>query len=136
MSPVNLPERAEAVGVSKFTAYRWSRDGTLPVPATRAGRLVLVDVDGPPGRPGRTVVFARVPSNDQRADLDRQVARVTEWATAKQLLVDEVVVEVGSGVDGKRPKFARLLADATATVVEHGDGRARFGAEHLMAALR
>jgi len=136
MSGVNLSEWAERVGVSKFTAYRWFREGTLPVPATRAGRLILVDLDGPPGA-GRTVVYARVSSHDQRADLDRQVAAMTQWATAQALSVDEVVVEVGSGMNGKRPKLDRLLADATATtvVVEHRDRLARFGVEHLEAAL-
>ncbi|MGC8627934.1 MAG: hypothetical protein ACP5VR_10390 [Acidimicrobiales bacterium] len=47
MSRVNLSERAWRVGVSKFTAYRWWREGSVPMPATRAGRLALVDVDGP-----------------------------------------------------------------------------------------
>ena len=49
----------------------------------------------------------------------------------------EVVTEVGSGMNGKRRKLARLLSDATATtiVVEHRDRLARFGVEHLEAAL-
>jgi putative resolvase len=82
---VNLSEWAERVGVSKFTAYRWFREGTLPVPATRAGRLILVDVDGPRDGAGRTVVYARVSSHGQRDDLDRQVARMTQWATGQAL---------------------------------------------------
>ena len=51
--------------------------------------------------------------------------------------VAEVVVEVGSGMNGKRRRLARLLADATATtvVVEHRDRLARFGVGHLEAAL-
>lgn len=51
--------------------------------------------------------------------------------------VDEVVTEVGSGVNGKRRKPARLLADPTAStvVVEHRGRLARFGVEHLEAAL-
>jgi putative resolvase len=78
-----------------------------------------------------------VSSHDQRADLDGQVARVAGWATTNGLSVDEVVVEVGSGMNGKRRKLARLLADATAVtvVVEHRDRLARFGVEHLEAAL-
>jgi putative resolvase len=53
------------------------------------------------------------------------------------MAVAEVVVEVGSGMNGKRRRLARLLADATATavVVEHRDRLARFGVEHLEAAL-
>ena len=42
-----------------------------------------------------------------------------------------------SGLNGRRPKLARLLADPRATliVVEHRDRLARFGVEHLEAAL-
>jgi putative resolvase len=134
---VNLSEWADRVGVSKFTAYRWFREGTLPVPAERVGRLILVNVDVAKREPARTVLYARVSSHDQRSDLDRQVARLTGWATGQGMAVAEVVVEVGSGMNGKRRRLARLLADATATtvVVEHRDRLARFGVEHLEAAL-
>jgi putative resolvase len=48
-----------------------------------------------------------------------------------------VVTEVGSGLNGKRPKLKRLLADPQVTVitVEHRDRLARFGREPLEAAL-
>ena len=132
-----MSEWADRVGVSKFTAYRWFREGTLPVPAERAGRLILVNAGVAEREPARTVLYARVSSHDQRSDLDRQVARLTEWAAGQGMAVAEVVVEVGSGMNGKRRRLARLLADATATtvVVEHRDRLARFGAGHLEAAL-
>lgn len=83
------------------------------------------------------MICGRVSSHDGRADLDRQVARLSWWASEAGWAVDEVVVEVGSGMVGKRRKLARLLADRTATkiVVEHRDRVARFGVEHLEAAL-
>lgn len=132
---MNLPEWADRVGVSKFTAYRWFREGTLPVPAERVGRLILVSVDVTERESARTVRYARVSSHDQRSDLDRQVARLTEWATGQGMAVAEVAVEAGSGMNGKRRRLARLLADATATtvVVEHRDRLARFGAGYLEA---
>lgn len=132
-----MSEWADRVGVSKFTAYRWFREGTLPVPAERVGRLILVNVDVAEREPARTVLYARVSSHDQRSDLDRQVARLTEWATGQGMAVAEVVVEVGSGMNGKRRRLARLLGDAAATTVVGGHrGRlARFGAGHLEAAL-
>lgn len=126
------------MGVNRHTAYRWYREWTLPVPARRVGKLILVDLDGAAsGERARTVVCARVSSPDQEADLDRQVARLTEWATGEGHAVDEVVCEVGSGMNGKRRKLARVLADRTAStvVVEHRDRLARFGVEHLEAAL-
>ena len=68
---------------------------------------------------------------------DRRVARVTEWVTGQGLAVAGVVREVGSGLNGKRPKLRRLLSDSSATVivVEHRDRLARFGVEHPDAAL-
>ena len=83
------------------------------------------------------MVYARVSSHDQRSDLERQVARVTRLATGQRLEVEQVVCEVGSGLDGKRPKLRRVLSDpdARVIVVEHRDRLARFGVEHLEAAL-
>lgn len=51
--------------------------------------------------------------------------------------VDEVVTEMGSGLNAKRPRLARLLADASVAriVVEHRDRLARLGVEHVGAAL-
>jgi putative resolvase len=83
------------------------------------------------------VLYARVSSHDQRADLDRQVAGLTRWASDQDLAVAQVVTEVGSGVNGKRPKLRGILSDpdAMVIVVEHRDRLARFGVEHLEAAL-
>jgi putative resolvase len=133
---VNLADWAESVGVNRHTAYRWFREGTLAVPAERVGRLILVKSAGASSA-GGAVLYARVSSHDQRADLDRQVARLTAWATGQELLVAQVVTEVGSGLNGKRPKLRRVLSDpdAKVIVVEHGDRLARFGVEHLEAAL-
>jgi putative resolvase len=134
---MKLAEWARANGVHPQTAYRWFRQGTMPVPAQRLpSGTILVEVSGsPPG--GRAVLYARVSAHDQRADLDRQVARVTAWATGQGVSVAEVVTEVSSGLNGKRPKLRRLLADPQVhmLVVEHRDRLGRFGVEHLEAAL-
>ncbi len=83
------------------------------------------------------MVYARVSSHDQRADLDRQVARLAGWAAGQGLAAAEVVREVGSGMNGRRPKLRRILSDPSVTVivVEHRDRLARFGTEALDAAL-
>ncbi len=135
---MNLADWAESVGVNRHTAYRWFREGTLPVPAERVGRLILVrTTPAGEGATGGVVVYARVSSHDQRADLDRQVGRLTAWATEQDLTVGQIVVEVGSGLNGKRPKLRRILSDpdAKVIVVEHRDRLARFGVEHLEAVL-
>ncbi|GAB4977384.1 IS607 family transposase [Mycobacterium intracellulare] len=135
---MNLAAWAERNGVARVTAYRWFRAGVLPVPARKVGRLILVDEPSSAAGPRpRTAVYARVSSADQKADLDRQVARVTAWATAEQIPVDKVVVEVGSALNGHRRKFLALLRDPTVSriVVEHRDRFCRFGSEYVEAAL-
>src|SRR3981189_1783693 len=55
----------------------------------------------------------------------------------QELSVAQVGTEVGSGLNGKRPKLRRVLSDpdAKVIVVEHRDRLARLGVEHLEAAL-
>lgn len=108
------------------------------MPAERVGRLILVKTAASASAAAAGVVlYARVSSHDRRSDLDRQVARLTAWATERDLGVGQVVCEVGSGLNGKRPKLRRILSDpdARVIVVEHRDRLARCGVEHLEAAL-
>jgi putative resolvase len=110
----------------------------MPVPARRLpSGTIVVEQDPASVADGRTVAYCRVSSHDQRDDLERQAGRVSRWASEHGLSVDEVVTEVGSGLNAKRPRLARLLADASVAriVVEHRDRLARFGVEHLGAAL-
>ena len=85
----------------------------------------------------RCVVYARVSSADRREDLDRQVGRVVEWATQQGCRPDEVVKEIGSGLNGNRRLLRRLVADHTVRtiVVEHRERLCRFGFECVEAAL-
>ena len=132
-----MKQWAAGQGVSYATARRWFDAGTLPVPAYQVGRLIVIGDPVPVADAGSTVVYARVSSPDQKADLDRQVARVTGWATGQHLSVDRVVTEVGSALNGRRRKFLALLADpkVSTIVVEHRDRFARFGAEYVEAAM-
>ncbi|MBL6279947.1 IS607 family transposase [Micromonospora fiedleri] len=136
---MNLKEWAACTGIAYITARRRYAAGTLPVPTYRLGRLIMVGepVTGATADAGQIVVYARVSSADQRPDLDRQVARVTTWATSQGLAVERVVTEVGSALNGHCTKFLSLLRDPAVTtiVVERRDRFARFGAEYVEAAL-
>ncbi len=136
---VNLTEWARRQGIHPHTAYRWFESGTLPVPAERVGpRTILVNVGAADAPPAAGLgLYARVSSHDQRPDLERQVARLTEWAAQAGQLVVRVESEVGSGINGHRPKLRRLLSDpkVTTVVVEHRDRLARMNAELVEASL-
>jgi putative resolvase len=95
---VKLAEWARANGVHPQTAYTWVREGRMPVPFRRLpSGTILVGAPSAVAARARVVVYARVSSHDQRTDLDRQVARLTEWATGGGHEVGEVVRRSGPG---------------------------------------
>jgi len=133
---MRLSAWAKTQGVTYRTAWEWFKNGTLPVPARQlATGTILVDVPETPT--GRTVVYARVSSHDQKSNLDGQVARCVAFANGRGFAVSETVTEVGSGMNGHRKELLRLLGDNTVEhiVVEHRDRLMRFGAEYVEAAL-
>ncbi|MFE4047911.1 IS607 family transposase [Streptomyces sp. YIM B13518] len=137
---MNLTEWAKAQGVHPQTAYRWFREGTLPVPAQRVGPrtiLVNVEVNAAPEAVGGLGLYARVSSREQKTDLERQVARLSQWAAQAGHRVVRVEAEIASGMNGARPKVKRLLADpdVTTVVVEHKDRLGRMNTELVEAAL-
>ncbi|MFD7877401.1 IS607 family transposase [Streptomyces sp. NPDC059766] len=134
---MRLSEWARQQGVSYQTAWRWVKDGKMPVPVRQApsGTWLVDEATVEPS--GRLVAYCRVSSTDQKPDLERQTARVVAGANGLGLAVAEVVAEVGSGLNGRRRMLHRLLSDpqAAVIVVQHRDRLARFGVEHLEAAL-
>ncbi|MFI9363407.1 IS607 family transposase [Kitasatospora sp. NPDC053057] len=137
---MNLKEWAMANGVHPHTAYRWFREGTLPVPAQRVGpRTILVNIEANtmPEADGGLGLYARVSSHDQKSDLERRVARLPRWAATTGRPVVRVESEIASGMNGARPKAKRLLSDpaVTAVVVEHRDRLGRMNVELIEAAL-
>lgn len=133
---MKLKEWAREQGVSYRTALNWFHAGTLPVPARQlpTGTILVEPATAPSGR---TVAYCRVSSADQRGDLERQAGRVATECGRRGITLDATVTEVGSGMNGHRIRLRRLLADPTVStiVVEHRDRLARFGVEHLEAAL-
>lgn len=136
---MNLTEWARAQGVAPRTAYRWFREGTLPVPAERVGpRTILVNIDANASPvTGGVGLYARVSSHDQKPDLERQTARLSAWAVKAGHKVVRVESEIASGMNGTRTKARRLLADpaVTTVVVEHKDRLGRMNVELVEAAL-
>jgi predicted site-specific integrase-resolvase len=134
---VKLVDWARSQGISYRTAWRWVKEDTMPVPWRQLPTgMILVDVDKSSTWVS-VALYARVSSHNERTDLDRQLARLSTYAAGQKLHVVEAVAEVGSGLNGKRRKLLRILADPkiAAVVVEHRDRFARFGSEYLEAAL-
>jgi predicted site-specific integrase-resolvase len=83
--------------------------------------------------PANVALYARVSSADQNEDLERQMQRLKDYAAAKGYRVTRTVSELASGLNDSRPKFLKLLTDASigTIVVEHRDRATRFGLAYI-----
>lgn len=130
---------AKKQGLSYRTAYRMWRSGKLPVPAEQlaTGTILVHEPEVLFTRNNKPVLYARVSSHDQRGDLERQMNRLRDFASAQGLKIEKEVAEIGSGLNGRRKKLLKILRDPTLSpiIVEHRDRLARFGTRLLEAAL-
>ena len=139
MNGKKLSVWASERGVHYRTALTWVREGTMPVPVERTpgGHIRVHEESREMVTDGRTVLYGRVSSSEQRGDLSRQLDRLRAFAAGMGLRDVEIVEEVGSGLNGKRPRLLRLLGDDSVQriIVEHRDRLARVGVEYIEAAL-
>lgn len=135
---MKLPEYAKRVGVTRFTAHKWFREGKIPGAYQLPSGLIYVpdsifDAEKPKSK-GLTIVYARVSSEQHRTDLEAQADSLTRFAIANGWVVDKVVKEVGSSLDDDRTQLTDLLRSDVKIdriVVEHKDRLSRFGFNYL-----
>lgn len=134
---MKLSHWAKKQGIHYKTAWRLWKTKQLPVPAKQLATGTILVEDKPLHEGSGVVLYARVSSVDQRSDLDRQLARLVEFAAEKNLKISKVIKEIGSGLNGRRPKLISILRDCqlSGIVVEHKDRLIRFGSEYLEALL-
>src|SRR2546422_3484685 len=130
---MKLSRYAKQVGVSYKTAYRWYKAGTLDAYQTATGIIIVRDKADEKPRTSRIALYARVSSLGQKEDLERQRQRLKDYAAAKGYQVSKEVTEIASGLNEKRPKLEKLLADTSigTIVVENRDRLTRFGSHYI-----
>ena len=133
-------EFAEMLGVSVKTLQRWDVDGKLKAYRSPSNRRYYtykqyLDYMGDgDSKNGKVVIYARVSSAGQKDDLKNQVEFLKQYANAKGIIVDEVLEDIGSGLNYNRKKWNELLEECMAgdiktVMVAHGDRFIRFGYE-------
>ena len=110
----------------------WNRiqRGQVQIERTSTGGILVVIDEN---KETRIAVYCRVSSAENKDNLEKQKERVLSYCYAKGYQIEEVVCEIGSGLNDKRPKLEKLLADASITkiVVEHSDRFSRFGLNYI-----
>lgn len=132
---MKLSTWAKQQGISYRTAHRLFQSGKLPIPSSQLETgTILVHPEGEDVR--RVALYGRVSSHDQKDDLERQMARLRQFAASQGLSVAVEQKEIGSGLNGRRKKLIGILKDRSigTIIVEHRDRLARFGVEYIEAA--
>ena len=129
---MRLSAYAKQMGVSYKTAFRWWKAGKLDAYQLDTG-TVIVREPLASEVPTNVALYARVSSADQKEDLERQMQRLKDYAASRGYQVTKIVSELASGLNESRPKFLKLLTDASigVIVVEHRDRATRFGLTYI-----
>ncbi|MBV0931032.1 IS607 family transposase [Lentilactobacillus sp. IMAU92037] len=130
-------ELAERIGVSVKTLQKWDRQGKLPAKRTVTNRRYYTEADylkaiGKPTANRQNVIYARVSTAAQKDDLRDQVKFLRQYVNAKGIIVDQVITDVGSGLNYKRKKWNQLLDEVMQSKVNqiyiaYPDRFTRFG---------
>ncbi|OZG55466.1 integrase [Bifidobacterium tissieri] len=140
---MRVKEWAAREGLNEQTVWKWCRENRMPVPFERSGSVWLIhdpkyEKPAVPAVGSRTVCYARVSSSDRKDDLQRQADRLKAFAINMGVESPEVVTETGSGMNDRRRRLNRILADSTVgtIIVEHRDRLARMDAGLVESALK
>ena len=138
---ISTSEFAETLGVSRVTVIKWIKGGKIvaynvhgkwKIPASEVERL-LRGVQ----RVRRVAIYARISSNTQKNDLERQVEALKLWVSKNFPHAEYVVVtDIASGLKEDRRGLKKLIdmakrREVQAVVVAYRDRLTRFGFEYL-----
>jgi putative resolvase len=134
---ISIGELAELKAVSVDTIRRWENEGKIKSVRTNGGHRRYRLADFVEQKLGKTLAYARVSSQDQKHDLDRQDAVLSGYCQSNGWNY-EVIRDLGSGMNYRKKGLNKLLAaildgDVARLVITHKDRLLRFGSELIFA---
>ena len=134
---LSIGELADLKAVSVDTIRRWEKDGKIKSVRTNGGHRRYRLADFVEQKLGKTIAYARVSSQDQKPDLDRQDAVLSGYCQYNGWDY-EVIRDLGSGMNYRKKGLNKLLTaildgDVARLVITHKDRLLRFGSELIFA---
>ena len=138
---MDIKKASEYLGFKTKTLQKWDREGKLkPLRRTATNRRVyskeqLDEFLGIKDNLKRkNIVYCRVSSANQKNDLENQKKAMQEFCIARGLEIDELICEIGGGLNFKRPKFINIFnmiekREVANLIIAHKDRLCRFGFE-------
>lgn len=135
MSPKEFGER---IGKSVITLQRWDNSGKLIAHRTPTNRRFYTedqynDYMGISKIKNRkNIIYARVSTNNQKDDLNNQVDFLQQYCNANGVIIDDIITDIGSGLNYNRKKWNKLLDSVIANEIDtiyiaYPDRFIRFG---------
>ena len=130
---IKLSDYAKLYGYRYQTVWNKFKEGKIPGAFKNEYGSVYVNIDEDNDLTGKVTIYARVYSSENKANLDKQVERLTQYAIMRGYNIVQTVTEIGSGINDKRPKLEKLLRSSgySKIIVEHKDRLTRFGFNYI-----
>lgn len=131
MNYINTKTACIRLGVHPNTLRNWDKEGKIKTIRTPGGNR-LYDLSSI-SQERTKIIYARVSSNGQKPDLEKQISYLRTRYPKYDLIQD-----IGSGLNFKRKGFATLLdrilsGNVDEVVIAHRDRLCRFGFDMLNA---
>ena len=136
-------EFAKRINRSVGTLRIWDKKGKLPAKRLPSGHRYYTEEDyrqalslEQPKINQKTIIYTRVSSPKQKQDLMRQTEALEQFCLARGYIIDEVIEEIGGGLNYTRPQFLKLMAmienkEVGLLVIAFKDRLCRFGFEYF-----
>ena len=133
-------EVAKRLGLHPLTVRRWVKEGKIAaIPIGREARIPITEVERLLGeqRAGIIILYGRVSGHEHKADLQRQVQQLEQWAlVARTGQKTMTLTDIGSGLNTERKNLQRVLVlvqdyQVAEVVVTCSDRLTRFGFSYL-----
>lgn len=114
MTMIKPSDMAARLGVTVRTLQEWDRKGKFIAHRSPTNRRYYTEDqyqdyinDKPTAK--KVVAYARVSTSGQKDDLKNQIEFIQTYANAKGIILDEVITDIGSGLNYNRKKWNKLL---------------------------
>lgn len=108
-------DMAQRLNISVKTLQRWDNEGILVAHRTPTNRRYYTEdqylsvTNQTLQSTRKQVAYARVSNNNQKDDLANQVQFLRNYANGKGLILDEIITDIGSGLNYNRKKWNILI---------------------------
>ena len=112
---IRLNDMAKRLGVSVKTLQRWDREGILVAKRNPNNRRYYTEdqyleyIGSSCKKDKKIIAYVRVSNNNQKDDLQNQITFIRNYVNAKGEILDDVIQDIGSGLNYNRKHWNDLL---------------------------